>query len=390
MKIVFQPGSLPDALHFFLIKMENFPTIPPTLPITGLDWQKLMPMISRANAALGRYDGLLRSLPNPAVLLSPITTNEAVLSSRIEGTQATLEEVIQQDAGVEIPANRYEDLEEVINYRDALYIAEKTLENRPLSLSVIKEIHQRLLQGVRGANKTPGQFRIDQNWIGRPGCSIQNARFVPPDPIVLPQALEAWESYFSNTEEDPVLQVAVVHAQFEILHPFKDGNGRIGRMLIPLLLFQRGLLSRPMFYLSEYLEEHRETYYDQLLAVTQSGNWQGWIEFFTQAVITQADINLVKAQEILALYNHLKPQFIDATHSQFAVPALDTFFRKPFVNSTDFAQLSGIDNRVTANSMLKKLADKQLIQVFRVGSGRSPNIFMLSQLLNIAEGRQVF
>lgn len=370
--------------------MENLPTIPPTLPITGLDWQKLMPMISRANAALGRYDGLLRSLPNPAVLLSPITTNEAVLSSRIEGTQATLEEVIQQDAGVEIPANRYEDLEEVINYRDALYIAEKSLENRPLSLSVIKEIHQRLLQGVRGANKTPGQFRIDQNWIGRPGCPIQNARFIPPNPLVLPQALEAWESYFSNTEEDPVLQVAVVHAQFEILHPFKDGNGRIGRMLIPLLLFQRGLLSRPMFYLSEYLEEHRETYYDQLLAITQSGNWQGWVEFFTQAVITQADTNLAKAQEILALYTNLKPQFIDATHSQFAVPALDTFFRKPFVNSTDFATLSGIENRVTANGMLKKLTDKQLIQVFRIGSGRSPNIYMLSQLLNIAEGRQVF
>ena len=370
--------------------MNELPTTPPTLPVTELDWQRLMPMISRANAALGRYDGLLRSLPNPAVLLSPITTNEAVLSSRIEGTQATLEEVIQQDAGIEAPADRYEDLEEVRNYRAALSLAEESLEDRRLSLSMIKQIHQRLMQGVRGENKTPGQFRIDQNWIGRPGCTMQNARFIPPNPIVLLDALQEWEAYFSSDDEDPVLQIAVVHAQFEILHPFKDGNGRIGRMLIPLLLFQRGLLSRPMFYLSEYLEEHRETYYDQLLAITQNGNWQGWIEFFTQAVITQAGTNLTKAQEILALYNQLKPQFIEATHSQFAVPALDTFFSKPIINSTDFAKLADIDNRVTANGILTKLSDKQLIQVFRIGSGRTPNIYILGRLLNIAEGRKVF
>ena len=370
--------------------MNQLPTIPPPLPVTQLDWQKLMPMMSRANAALGRYDGLLRSLPNAAVLLSPITTNEAVLSSRIEGTQATLEEVIQQDAGIATPPERHEDLEEVRNYRDALFLAEQALEHRRLSLSLIKEIHQRLMQGVRGENKTPGQFRIDQNWIGRSGCTMENARFIPPNPMVLPQALEAWERYFSDTEEDPVLQIAVVHAQFEILHPFKDGNGRIGRMLIPLLLFQRGLLSRPMFYLSEYLEAHRERYYDQLLLITETGDWQGWIEFFTQAVITQADTNLAKAQQILELYNQLKPQFIDATRSQYAVPALDAFFKRPFINSSDFATFSGIDTRFTANGLLKKLADQQLIQIYRVGSGRRPSIYMLSQLLNIAEGRQVF
>lgn len=370
--------------------MNPLPTEPPLLPVTQLDWQKLMPMMSRANAALGRYDGLLRSLPNAAVLLSPITTNEAVLSSRIEGTQATLEEVIQQDAGIATPPERYQDLEEVRNYRDALFFAEQSLEHRRLSLSLIKEIHQMLMQGVRGENKTPGQFRIDQNWIGRPGCTMENARFIPPNPIVLPQALEAWERYFSDTEEDPVLQIAVVHAQFEILHPFKDGNGRIGRMLIPLLLFQRGLLSRPMFYLSEYLEAHRETYYDQLLLITETGNWQGWVEFFTQAVITQADTNLARAQQILELYNQLKPQFIDATHSQYAVPALDAFFIRPIINSTDFAKRSGIETRPTSNDILKKLVERDLIQLFRSGSGRSPGLYMLRKLLNIAEGRQVF
>ncbi len=370
--------------------MARLPCTPPVLPVDDLDWQKLMPLMSRANAALGRYDGLLRSLPNAAILLSPITTNEAVLSSRIEGTQATLEEVLQQDGGVEPAPERQADVEEVRNYRTALFAAEAALAQRPISLSLIKEIHQSLMQGVRGQDKTPGQFRVDQNWIGRPGCTIDEARFIPPNPMVLPQALDAWAAYLSNTDDDPVLQIAIVHAQFEILHPFKDGNGRIGRMLIPLLLFQRGLLSRPMFYLSEYLEAHREEYYDRLLSITERGDWQGWIEFFTQGVILQADTNLTKAQEILALYNKLKPLFIDATHSQFAVPALDAFFRKPIINSTDFAARAGIGNRVTSNGILKTLIDRELIQVFRAGAGRNPHVYMLGELLNIAEGRDVF
>jgi Fic family protein len=370
--------------------MPKLPVTPPTLPVVNLNWQKLMPLISRANAALGRYDGLLRSLPNAEVLLSPITTNEAVLSSRIEGTQATLEEVFRQDGGVEIAPERKADMEEVLNYRNALFAAESSLQYRPISLSLIKELHQTLMQGVRGQDKTPGQFRIDQNWIGRPGCALEDARFVPPNPMVLLQSLDDWAAYIASTDDDPVLQIAVVHAQFEILHPFKDGNGRIGRMLIPLLLFQRGLLSRPMFYLSEYLESHREEYYDKLLLITEHGDWQGWIEFFTNGVILQADTNLNKAQKILALYNELKTRFIDATGSKYAVPALDAFFKKPIINSTDFATRAGISNRVTSNSILKTLTDLNLIQVFSVGAGRNPHIYILSDLLNIAEGRDVF
>lgn len=370
--------------------MARAPATPPILPVTNLNWQKLMPLISRANAALGRYDGLLRSLPNAAVLLSPITTNEAVLSSRIEGTQATLEEVLLQDGGVDAAPERQADMEEVRNYRNALFLAESALEYRTISLSIIKELHQSLMQGVRGQDKTPGQFRIDQNWIGRPGCTMEEARFIPPNPLILPQALDAWAEYISSDIDDPVLQIAVVHAQFEILHPFKDGNGRIGRMLIPLLLFQRGLLSRPMFYLSEYLESNRQEYYDRLLRITDENNWQDWIEFFTNGVILQADKNLAKAQRILALYNELKTKFIEATHSQYAVPALDTFFRKPIINSTDFAARSGIPTRFTSNAILKSLTDLELIQIFRQGSGRNPNIYILSELLNIAEGRDIF
>ena len=169
--------------------MVREPCIPPTLPVTALDWRRLLPLAGRANAALARYDGMLQALLNPAVLLSPVTANEAVLSSRIEGTVATLEEVLQQDAGIEQDPGRHADLEEISNYRTAMRDAEQELQHRPLSLSLIKGVHQQLLQGVRGHDKAPGNFRDDQNWIGRPNCRIEQARFIPPSLIVLPQAL---------------------------------------------------------------------------------------------------------------------------------------------------------------------------------------------------------
>ena len=368
---------------------NNTPCTPPTLPVAHLDWRRLLPLAGKANAALARYDGMLQTLPNPAVLLSPITANEAVLSSRIEGTQATLEEVLQQDAGIEQALARHADIEEIANYRAAMRDAEQALAHRPLSLSLIKGVHQRLMQGVRGHDKMPGNFRIDQNWIGRMGSPMEKARFVPPSPLVLPHALDAWAAYLSSEEVDPVIQVAVAHAQFEILHPFKDGNGRIGRMLIPLLLFQRKTLSRPMFYLSEYLEVNRDRYYDGLLSITETGQWQSWVEFFLEAMVLQADANLIKVREILALYNRLKQRFIEATHSQFAIPALDAFFTRPILNATDFARHAGIENRVTANGILKQIQEERLIIRLRKSSGQTPAVFALPDLINIAEGRKV-
>lgn len=370
--------------------MVKSPCIPPRLPVTDLDWRELVPYIGRANAALARYDGLLQALPNAAVLLSPMTSKEAVLSSRIEGTQATLEEVLEQDAGIEQEKMRLPDIFGIVNYRAAVRTAEQELENRKLSLSLIKSVHQHLMRSVRGEDKNPGDFRKDQNWIGAPGCSMEEARFVPPNPMVLSKSLEEWERYLCQSDEDVILHAAVSHAQFEILHPFKDGNGRIGRMLIPLLLYQRGALSRPMFYLSEYLEANREEYYDRLYYITEEGNWQGWIEFFANAIVGQAEENQVKAHEMLELYNSLKQRVIDATHSQFAVPALDAFFINPIVNSTRFAEHAGIQNRVTANGILRKMLKTDLVRLLRKGSGRMPAVYALPELLNIVEGRRVF
>lgn len=365
------------------------PCKPDSLPLADLNWRRLLPLVGRANAALARYDGMLQTLPNPGVLLSPITVNEAVLSSRIEGTQATLDEVLEFDAGIEAPENRRGDIEEVTNYRVAVQIAEAELDRRPLSLSLVKSVHQRLMQGVRGRDKAPGAFREDQNWIGRPGAPLERARFVPPSPLVLAQALENWEAYLGNEDEDPIIQAAISHAQFEILHPFKDGNGRIGRMLIPLVLYQRRALSRPMFYLSEYLEAHRDEYYDRLLAITDDGDWQGWIEFFTTALVAQAESNLDKVRRIRDLYEEMRRRFVEVTHSQFAMAAVDTFFARPVIRATDFRRLAGFNTRVTANNMLRQLEGAGLIQRMREGNGPIPAIYALPELINITEGRAV-
>ncbi len=366
------------------------PCHPDSLPLSDLRWREILPLVGRANASLARYDGMLQTLPNSAILLSPITANEAVLSSKIEGTQATLDEVLEAEAGLIISETRRGDIEEIGNYRAAVSIAEAALLHRPITLSLIREVHQRLLKGVRGRDKMPGKFRDDQNWIGRRGDPIEKARFVPPSPLVLNSALEEWQTYIGLTTEDPVLQTAVAHAQFEILHPFKDGNGRIGRMLIPLVLYQRRALSRPMFYMSEYLEAHRDDYYDRLLGITAHKDWHGWLTFFLQGMVEQAEANLAKVKSIRDLYEETKRSVIDLTHSQYAMAVVDAFFTRPIISGTTFAQVAGFNNRVTANNMLRLLESNGIITKIRGGSGRTPAIYAFPRLLNIAEGKGVF
>lgn len=368
----------------------SLPCIPDTLPIGQLDWQRLAAFSSKATLAVARFDGTLAGMVNAAVLLSPITNREAVLSSRIEGTQASLVEVLQHEAGETYGEEKQWDINEIINYRRALLMGEQALAERPISLPLIRELHARLMEDVRGGDQTPSAFRSIQNWIGKPGCTLEQARFVPPAPLVMQDAMENFAQYVLADDTDPLVQMAVIHAQFEIIHPFKDGNGRLGRMLIPLFLYQKGVLQRPMFYLSEYLEQKDDEYRDRLLAITVEGDWQGWIEFFLVALHQQAERNTEKAKSIHALYDEMKQSFIDATHSQFALPALDAFFSRPIMNASDFIRLSGVDNRGTANGLLRSLHQADLIQLLRPGSGRRPAIYAFSALLNISEGRQVF
>lgn len=370
--------------------MTMQPFIPQDLPLQDLEWRKLVSLVGKANSCLARYDGMLQTLPNPAVLLSPITANEAVLSSKIEGTQATLDEVFKADAGIVIPERRRGDIEEISNYRSAVQLAEEAMQERPLSLSLVKQIHQRLMQGVRGRDKNPGAFRDDQNWIGRRGDTIEQARFIPPRPAVMQASLQNLEEYLIRTDEDPLLMTCLAHAQFEIIHPFKDGNGRIGRMLIPLILFQHKILSSPMFYMSEFLESNRNAYYDHLLGITDRNDWHHWIEFFMNGLIQQAESNLQRVQAIRDLYETMQARVVEITHSQFSHQTVDCLFSNPIISGPNFARLVGFNTRVTANGMLRQLFEAGIVTKIKEGAGRSPAIYAVPSLINITEGKQVF
>lgn len=368
--------------------MTRKPCTPHELPLKGLDWERLAQYTSKATLELARYDGTLNGIINPAVLLSPVTNREAVLSSQIEGTHATMVEVLQHEAGEHYDEAKRGEIREIINYRHALLTGESYLKDRPITLSLIRELHAILMKDVRGGDKTPGQFREEQNWIGKKGSTIEEARFIPPDPLSMRDHLEKFQAFIDSTYTDPLVQMAIIHAQFEIIHPFKDGNGRLGRMLVPLFLYQKRVLQRPMFYLSEYLEEADQEYRDRLLRITNEDDWQGWIEFFLTAIHVQAQRNNDRARAIHDLYERMKSVFRDLTKSQYSQAALDAFFKKPIINSSDFMELSGMTNRGTANNLLKAL-ETGPVMVLRAGSGQSPAIYALPELLNVAEGRQV-
>lgn len=366
------------------------PYIPNALPLNDLDYRQLLPLVGQANAALARYDGLLQGIPNPAVMLSPLTTQEAVLSSKIEGTQATVDEVLEQEAGLLKEGEKYKDIQEISNYRLALYRARDYLEAYPIRLGFVRELHRILMSSVRGQDKTPGEFRVDQNWIGKQGCPIEQASFVPPSPLQLQDYLQAWESYLGADDVDFLLQAAVVHAQFELIHPFKDGNGRIGRILIPLCLYQKRALSQPMFYLSEYLENHRDEYYQRLKAISGEGDWNGWVVFFLRAIAEQAVQNSKRVGAIKALYEEMKLAIQEATHSQYSVHLLDAIFSKPIFKTSDLAQQLTAEygmHEKTTPGLLRQLKDAGILREIHPGSGRRAATMCFPRLINLAEGK---
>lgn len=361
-------------------------------PPAELDWPQLIPLLGPAAAAVARYDGTLAAIPNAAVLLSPLTTQEAVLSSRIEGTQATMGEVLEFEAEGDTPGlsdERRADIREVLNYRAAMRVAEKMLADFPLSQRVIREAHKVLLTGVRGQGKSPGEYRRIPNWIGPAGCTVEQARFVPVSADKLPDAMSAWERYMHDAAADRLVQLAILHAEFEALHPFLDGNGRLGRMMVPLFMWQNGLIQRPMFYVSAFLETHRDEYYERLLAVSRDGDWTGWCVFFLGALKSQAEENQQKAAEILALYERMKREVADLTRSQYAIHALDWLFERPIFKSSDFVASGGIPEP-TAKRILPALREAGVLRVLMEASGRRAATLCFPALLNIAEGREAF
>lgn len=360
------------------------PYRPEVLPIKDLDHTKLIGLVGEANAALARYDGLLQGLVNPDVLLSPLTNQEAVLSSKIEGTQATIEEVLEHEAGREYEEHKQYDIQEILNYRRAMHEAAAEIIDRPISLSTVRGLHRILMESVRGQDKTPGEFRTTQNWIGRPGCTIEEAIFVPPSPLQMQDYLQAWEAYLSQQDFDVLSQAGISHAQFELIHPFRDGNGRIGRLLIPLFLVKGKCLHAPLFYLSEYLESHREEYYTRLNAISRERDWTGWLLFFLRATRDQAQINTERVQKIHSLYESMKDKVRDLTHSQYSIKLVDCLFGRPIFRIGDIKKAE--IPRPTAHTLVAQLLGAKLIQTLRPASGRRPAVYIYRELLVIAEG----
>lgn len=300
--------------------------LPPDPPIE-YDAEMLR-LLSEADRKLGRLDGVTQILPNPELFVAMYVKKEAVLSSQIEGTQASLTDVLELEKKIE----KNEDVGEIVNYVAALDYGMKRMQDFPLSLRLLREIHKVLLSKGRGSNRNPGEFRTSQNWIGTPGCTLQNATFVPPAVPDMKDALNDLEGYFYDESDIPLLiKIALIHAQFETIHPFLDGNGRMGRLLITFLLRQKGILSKPLLYLSYYFKENRMDYYDCLMAVRKRGEWENWIKFFLKGISQVSDEAASTAKEILNLRTTFEKK-VSALHNTYAMRLFDYIFEAPYLS----------------------------------------------------------
>jgi len=362
------------------------PYKPQKLPLSCIEWEKHISLISKAHNLLGKYDGMLQTMVNPNLLLSPLTTQEAVLSSKIEGTQATLDEVLRWEANpkMEISSEKRADIQEILNYRKAINFAVERLNTIPLSLNLIKDVHSILMNSVRGMNKMPGEFRKLQNYIGTPGADISHASYIPPSPEEVMPAMDNLEKYIHYEEKDTIVQLAIINAQFEIIHPFLDGNGRIGRILIPLFLFYKELLSNPLFYLSTYLEEHRDEYYLHLKDVSENNAWNEWIAFFLKAIIEQAKMNIEKAGAIQNLYEQTKVTIPEITGSKYSMQLTEALFISPLFSINGLSHSSTIP-KATVIKIVKILKGKKIVIEIQKSRGRMPGLFMFRALYNIVK-----
>ena len=329
------------------------------LPVK-IDYSLLVSDIAKAHASLARLDETLTHLRNPKIIERTFLTREAVLSSQIEGTQATLEEVLKEEAvaGENVVENtkKMQDIREVINYRRAMNEGIKLIDQgEPLAENNIKRLHCILLESARGKTKTPGEFRREQNYIAPPGTPMSEARYVPPLPTRVPELYSNFDRYFNipESEQDPLVQLAVAHYQFEAIHPFKDGNGRVGRLLIPLFLYRRKILSKPYVYVSKYFEEHRRDYYDLLADVSYKNAWIPWIRFFLNGLTEQAADACSLIRDILELQRKFHAVLSDF-HSPYAFNLLDVLFAYPICSTTQMRALGDIKNIQTLLNLIKK------------------------------------
>lgn len=325
----------------------------------------LIHALSSADRALGELAGLGRAIANPHLLIRPFIRREAVLSSRIEGTQAGMAELYAYEAG-HPPRDRSPaaeaDVREVLNYVHALEYGLERLQTFPVSLRLLREMHERLMAGVRGERMTPGDFRRTQNWIGRPGCTLNDADYVPPPAEEMLEALNALERYLhDDSDYPPLIRLALIHYQFEAIHPFLDGNGRIGRLLIVLLLMHWELLPLPLLYLSAWFHEHRERYYDLLMRVSERGAWNEWVIFFLDGVSAQAGDAIRRAKQLQDLQRAWHDKLLKERSTGIMHGVVDLLFETPLMSATEIAARFDVSHQ-TAIRVLRKFVDMSIVQ----------------------------
>ena len=339
----------------------------------------LVVALSRADAALSELSGLGRNIINPHLLISSYIRKEAVLSSRIEGTRAGIADLLIND--LETPNNpKDEDIREVQNYIGALEYGIERLNALPLSLRLVREIHSRLMNGVRGGNATPGEFRRSQNWIGPSGSMLADATYVPPPPNEMMDCLANWEMFLQEHGSFPeLIQCAIMHAQFEAIHPFMDGNGRVGRLLITLFLIERGRLSQPLLYLSAYIEAHRKEYYDMLQRITTEGDWNSWLHYFLFGVEETSRQAVRQAGALMDLREHLHREMRGKPK---AAALLDPLFANPYMTVSRAAELLNV-SQPTARQAIQTLEESGVLQEV---TGRAwGRTYLASQIFSLIE-----
>ncbi|RSN35806.1 cell filamentation protein Fic [Amycolatopsis sp. WAC 01416] len=378
-------GGVSERQRSHLVRSERgyHAFVPPPLPPNVEFDLTLASALSAADRAVGELAGVGRTLPSAAFLVHSMMRREAVLSSRIEGTEATMSDLVLFELQP-TASKRGSDVEEVLNYVTALAHVLAPERRLPLSLPLLREAHQVLLTGVRGGYATPGEFRRSQNWIGPPGCVLDTASYVPPPPELLWDCLDAFEKYLHAEHVlPPLVTIACLHYQFEAIHPFIDGNGRVGRLLVTLLLVEWGLLPAPLLDLSAYLEPRRDEYYARLLAVSTQGDWTGWVHFFLSVLENQAIDARNRAVALHSLRQEYRTRTTSARTSSLLPQLVDALFETPAMTINRAAEVLGVTHRAATQNVIKLVDAGVLTEIQSPGRVR---LFLAEEILRTLDG----
>ena len=371
------PGELvaiPEGVHAFVPD-----PLPPKLDINSTGLQKLG---AAANLALGELKGIGHNLQNPYLLIGPLSTREAIVSSKLEGTIASAEELAKLDARPHLVKDR-DEVAEVRNYIVALRYGLTRIESLPMSKRLIREIHQKLLEGVRGQESMPGEFRRSQNFIGSKGLALQTMRFVPPPVTEMEASLDSLEAFISGDRYySPLIDLALIHYQFETIHPFRDGNGRIGRLMIILILCGWEVLPQPLLYMSSFFEKHKDEYRDLLLAVSQQAAWNDWIEFFLRGVVEQSEDAIMRSDRLLMLQQRYREELQSARSSALSLKLIDSLFETPHTTAERAAKLLEV-TIATAQNHINRLVSLGVLS--EVTGNKRGRLYVAGDIFGVIE-----